>query len=135
MPSPTYADNAWYGPVTVEENVPLARDTYRIVVAGSPTREVLDQLRRGVHLAEGLARAERVEVKSHHKDSTVLEMILREGKNREIRRILARVGHKVLRLTRIAVGPVRLGTLPSGASRRLTHEEIKMLRHEGNVAE
>ena len=45
----------------------------------------------------------------------MLEMVLREGKNREIRRILARVGHKVVRLTRIAVGPVRLGNLPAGA--------------------
>ncbi len=53
---------------------------------------------------------------------------LREGKNREIRRLLARVGHKVLRLTRIAVGPVRLGSLPTGAVRRLTADEIKALR-------
>ena len=70
--------------------------------------------------AEGVARAERVDIKSLHKESTLLEMVLREGKNREIRRILARVGHKVLRLTRIAVGPVRLGSLPTGAVRRLT---------------
>jgi 23S rRNA pseudouridine2605 synthase len=102
--------------------------TYRVIVAGSPTREVLDQLRHGVRLAEGFARAERVAVKSHHKGSTLLEMVLREGKNREIRRILARVGHKVLHLTRVAVGPVRLGDLPSGASRRLTREEIQALR-------
>ena len=108
--------------------------TYRVTVAGRPTREVLTKLQRGVHLAEGFARAERVEVKSHHKESTVLEMVLREGKNREIRRILARVGHKVLRLTRTAVGPVRLGTLPLGGVRRLTHEELKALRHEGKVA-
>ena len=108
--------------------------TYRVTVAGRPTREVLTKLQRGVHLAEGFARAERVEVKSHHKESTVLEMVLREGKNREIRRILARVGHKVLRLTRTAVGPVRLGTLPLGGVRRLTHEEVKALRHEGKVA-
>jgi 23S rRNA pseudouridine2605 synthase len=107
--------------------------TYRVTVAGSPTREVLDQLRHGVHLAEGFARAEHVAVKSHHKGSTLLEMVLREGKNREIRRILARVGHKVLRLTRIAVGPVRLGELPSGACRRLTREEVKALKHEGAV--
>jgi 23S rRNA pseudouridine2605 synthase len=109
--------------------------TYRVIVAGSPTREVLDQLRHGVHLAEGFARAEHVAVKSHHKGSTILEMVLREGKNREIRRILARVGHKVLRLTRLAVGPVRLGDLPSGAARRLTREEVKALQHEGAVAD
>ncbi len=105
--------------------------TYRVVVAGRPERDVVEKLVQGVHLAEGFARAEWVETKSLHKDSTVLEMILREGKNREIRRILARVGHKVLRLTRIAVGPVRLGTLPTGACRRLTQEEVATLRREG----
>jgi 23S rRNA pseudouridine2605 synthase len=105
--------------------------TYRVVVAGRPTRDVLAKLLAGVHLAEGLARAESVAVKSHHKASTAVELVLREGRNREIRRILARVGHKVLRLTRIAVGPVRLGTLPPGASRLLTHEEIAALRREG----
>ncbi len=104
--------------------------TYRAVVAGSPTRDVLRKLEHGVHLAEGFARAERVEIKSHHKDSTALELVLREGKNREIRRLLARVGHRVLRLTRTAVGPVRLGTLPPGEVRRLTHDEIKALRRE-----
>jgi 23S rRNA pseudouridine2605 synthase len=108
--------------------------TYRVLVAGSPTRDVLRKLERGIRLAEGFARAERVEIKSHHKESTSLEMVLREGKNRELRRLLARVGHKVLRLTRTAVGPVRLGTLPLGEVRRLTHEEIKALRHEGAVA-
>jgi 23S rRNA pseudouridine2605 synthase len=109
------------------------RKTYRVVVAGRPDRTTLAKLTKGVHLAEGVARAERVEVKSFHKESTLLEMILREGKNREIRRILARLGHKVERLTRIAVGPVRLGTLPSGAARPLTHDEIAALRREGNA--
>jgi 23S rRNA pseudouridine2605 synthase len=109
--------------------------TYRVVVAGNPTHEVLNKLEQGIHLAEGFARAERMEIKSHHKESTTLEMVLREGKNREIRRLLARVGHKVLRLTRIAVGPVRLGSLPTGAVRRLTAEEVKALRREGAVGE
>lgn len=105
--------------------------TYRVVVAGRPTRDNLSKLLEGVHLAEGIARAESVTVKSHHKESTTLELVLREGKNREIRRILARVGHKVLRLTRIAVGPVRLSTLAQGASRPLTPDEIASLRREG----
>ncbi|MEN6458638.1 MAG: pseudouridine synthase [Thermoguttaceae bacterium] len=108
--------------------------TYRVTVAGRPTDDILEKLHHGIHLAEGFARAEKVEVKSHHKDSTVMEMVLREGKNREIRRILARVGHKVLRLTRTAVGPVRLGALPVGGVRRMTHDEIKALRHEGTVS-
>jgi 23S rRNA pseudouridine2605 synthase len=109
--------------------------TYRVTVAGSPEREVFDQLRHGVHLAEGIARVEQVSVKSRLKESTVLELVLREGKNREIRRILARVDHKVLKLTRIAVGPVRLGDLPAGACRRLTREEVKALQHEGEIGD
>lgn len=108
--------------------------TYRVTVAGQPAREVLAKLRKGVHLSGGIARAERVVVKSRRKESTILEMVLREGKNREIRRILARVGHKVLRLTRTAVGPIRLGTLPPGDARRLTREEVKSLQREGAVA-
>ena len=105
--------------------------TYRVVVAGHPAREVVDKLRRGVHLAEGVARAAQVRILKPHKESTILEMVLEEGHNREIRRILARVGHKVLRLTRIAVGPVRLGKLPLGGHRRLTREEIHALRRSG----
>ena len=101
--------------------------TYRVLVAGRPDRRVLTKLRQGVHLAEGVARAERVEVKSHHKESTILEIVLREGQNREIRRMLAAWATRSMRLMRIAVGPVRLGDLGPGESRRLTHEELKAL--------
>ncbi len=103
--------------------------TYRALVAGRPEKDVLMKLRRGVHLAEGVARAERVEVKSHHKESTMLEIVLREGKNREIRRILARLGHKVMKLSRIAVGPIRLGEMPAGSVRKLSKEELAALRN------
>jgi len=106
------------------------RKTYRAEVAGRPTGEVLMKLRRGVRLAEGFARVDEVKIVSHHKESTILEMVLREGHNREIRRILARLGHKVLRLMRIAVGPVRLGTLAPGAWRPLSHEEVVSLWKE-----
>jgi 23S rRNA pseudouridine2605 synthase len=103
--------------------------TYRVLVAGRPEKEVLAKLRRGVHLAEGVARVEHVEVKSHHKESTTLEIVLREGKNREIRRILAQLGHKVMKLSRTAVGPIRLGEMPVGAVRKLTKEELAALRN------
>jgi len=103
--------------------------TYRVLVAGRPAPEVLDQLRRGVHLAEGVARADRVTVKGQHGKATWLEIVLSEGKNREIRRILARVGHKVLQLVRTAVGPVRLGKLRPGEHRRLTGGEVQALRN------
>jgi 23S rRNA pseudouridine2605 synthase len=111
------------------------KKTYRVQVAGRPTTEVLLQLRRGVRLAEGYARVEDIRVQSHHKESSVLEMVLREGKNREIRRILARLGHKVMRLVRTAVGPIHLGELPAGAFRALTREEVKKLKIEAGSSE
>lgn len=101
---------------------------YRVVVAGHPTRESLEALRRGVHLAEGVARVADVRIKRQLKQSAILEMVLEEGHNREIRRVLARLGHKVLTLVRIAVGPVRLGRLGPGEFRRLSHEEIERLQ-------
>lgn len=102
---------------------------YRVLVAGHPEKETLEQLRHGVHLAEGYARAERVTVKKQYKQSTILEMVLKEGRNREVRRLLARVGHKVLRLMRIAVGPIRLGKMTPGEYRKLTPAEVHELRN------
>ena len=54
-------------------------------------------------------RVVHVRVKSRRKNGTILEMVLDEGRNREIRRLFAKVGHRVQRLTRIAVGPIRIG--------------------------
>ncbi|MGW8257618.1 MAG: pseudouridine synthase [Thermoguttaceae bacterium] len=104
------------------------RKTYRVQVAGQPSEEVLQKLRRGVRLAEGLARVDRIRVLSRHKGSSLLEIVLSEGHNREIRRLLARFGHKVQRLLRIAVGPVHLGKLSAGMFRALSREEITALR-------
>jgi 23S rRNA pseudouridine2605 synthase len=111
-----------------------AKKTYRVLVAGIPERETLEKLQRGVHLAEGIARVASIEVKKQLKQSTLLEIVLQEGHNREIRRILASFGHKVLRLLRIAVGPIRLGKLPPGGYRRLSHDEIDTLRRETRAA-
>jgi 23S rRNA pseudouridine2605 synthase len=102
--------------------------TYEVQVAGHLPVEVLAQMRKGVHLAEGYVKPVRVRSKGPRKKSTILEIVLDEGRNREIRRLLARVGHKVQRLTRIAVGPLRLGDLPRGAVRRLTPQEVSKLR-------
>ena len=69
-----------------------------------------------------------VRVKGTHKQSTVLEIVLREGKNREIRRILAALGHKVHRLKRVALGPLKLGKLPQGSVRPLERSELAALK-------
>lgn len=104
------------------------RKTYRVLVAGHPDREITAQLRHGVRLAEGLAKVTGVSIKRRQKQSTILEMVLEEGRNREIRRVLAKVGHKVLLLVRVAVGPVKLGELAPGQYRQLTANEVASLR-------
>ncbi len=102
--------------------------TYEVQVAGHTTPDVLSKVRKGVHLAEGFVQVVNVRVKTRRKNGTILEMVLDEGRNREIRRLLAKVGHRVQRLKRIAVGPIRLGEMPKGAVRRLTTAEISKLR-------
>jgi len=100
---------------------------YLVEVAGHVDPDVIQQLRRGVHLAEGFAHTKFARIEGRRKRSTVLEIVLDEGRNREIRRLLARLGHKVQRLVRVAVGPVRLGDLPPGAVRSLSRQELAAL--------
>jgi 23S rRNA pseudouridine2605 synthase len=102
--------------------------TYQVQVAGQPTREDVQQLLKGVWLSDGHVRARRVRRLESQGESTWLEIVLNEGKNREIRRMLARLGHKVLRLKRTAIGPARLDRLPRGKCRRLKTEELNRLR-------
>jgi pseudouridine synthase len=108
--------------------------TYLAQVAGMPSREAIAKLERGVHLAEGYAHAKRVRIKSQHKQSSTLEIVLDEGRNREVRRLLARIGHKVLRLKRIAIGPLRLGNLSPGEYRPLSAEEVRELKETALAA-
>ena len=101
--------------------------TYAVRVVGHPTPAQIKMLRQGIHLAEGLVRVVSLRVKAKQKETADLEIVLNEGRNREIRRILARIGHKVLTLKRTSVGTLRLGKLPGGASRRLTAAEVRSL--------
>jgi 23S rRNA pseudouridine2605 synthase len=102
--------------------------TYLVQVAGMPSPEDLQQLLKGVWLSDGHVKARQVKRLRGHGASTWLRIVLNEGKNREIRRMLARLGHKVLRLRRIALGPVLLKTLAVGKARKLTAQELAALR-------
>ncbi len=102
--------------------------TYRALVAGSPAREILDRLTEGIWLSDGKVRAKRARFAGSQGEATTVELVLAEGKKREIRRMLAKLGHKVMSLTRIAIGPVTLKGLSSGEHRPLSRNEIDMLR-------
>ncbi|MEO2088109.1 MAG: pseudouridine synthase [Gemmataceae bacterium] len=102
--------------------------TYLVLVAGKPSIADLDRLREGVWLSDGKVRAKHVKRVKPQGDSTWLRIVLCEGKNREIRRMLAKLGHKVMRLRRIAIGPVMLDKLPKGKARKLGLQELESLK-------
>jgi 23S rRNA pseudouridine2605 synthase len=102
--------------------------TYRAVVRGAPVREqALRTLRSGVELEDGMTAPARV---SRVKSDT-LEITIHEGRKRQVKRMCEAVGHRVIELQRIRFGPLQLGELAVGAVRRLTPNEVSVLRDAG----
>ena len=101
---------------------------YHVQVVGKPTLETLDTLKKGMYFADGKFRIKGIRRLKAKGKSTFLELVLTEGQNREIRRLLARVGHKVISLERVGFGPLNLGRLAEGKCRPLRSKELKDLR-------
>lgn len=99
---------------------------YEVSVAGPVPPAAVAALRRGVALEEGMARAARVSVSGGARGST-LRMVLNTGWKRQVRRMCAAVGLRVLRLRRVRLGALELGRLRPGAWRELTSREIRAL--------
>lgn len=113
-----------------EHHVPK---TYHVRVAGVPSAEALRVLREGAPLGSGeTSRPARVRSLGSRRDGTWLEIVLTEGRNRQVRRMCAAVGHDVLDLVRVRVGRLGLGDLPPGRWRRLEAPEVARLL-EGRV--
>ena len=102
--------------------------TYRAHVNGQVTEEQLAELRKGVWLAEGKTRVSEASIIHAARDQSVVEITLREGRNREVRRVLARIGHAVRKLIRIRIGPLSLRGLGPGEFRPLTSAEVNLLK-------
>ncbi len=101
--------------------------TYFVVVAGQVERDAMRRLQRGIYLAEGVARVDGAKIRKVRKGCTEIDIVLSEGKNREIRRVLARLGHKVVVLRRTAIGPLKLADMPEGSYRQLQDREVAAL--------
>ena len=102
--------------------------TYRVTVKGEPDAAALEKLRQGVWLAEGRTTPARIHVLRKTREATTFTLSIPEGKNREVHRMLARVGLPVTRLVRDQVGALRLGTLKRGEWRLLSPAEVDALR-------
>ncbi|MCP3995170.1 MAG: rRNA pseudouridine synthase [bacterium] len=106
---------------------------YLALVRGTPGSDVLRSLTDGVELEEGIARAVRAKVKDRHRDRTLVEIVLTEGKKRQIRLMLRELGYPVLRLARTAIGPIRDAKLEPGSWRRLTVAEVQSLYEDAGA--
>lgn len=91
------------------------------------SEEQLDQLRRGVKLDDGPTKPAEVRRLRDSEKHTLLELTIREGRYREVRRMLDAVGSRALKLVRTAVGPLEIGGLQIGRYRELTAEEVRSL--------
>lgn len=103
--------------------------TYEVLIRGSVPETALAVMRRGMRLDEGQALLPvDVEAKTAENGNTLLRMVLRQGVNRQIRRMCRDLGLTILRLRRVAQGPLALGNLKPGAARALTTGEVADLR-------
>lgn len=114
--------------------------TYEVTVRGLVNEETVQKLQKGIYLADAhtkhdetrrgkKATIEAIEITRHERDRTQLKLTLAEGRNRQIRRMLAIVGHPVKRLRRTHIGPVALKGLRPGHWRDLTVQEYNALQH------
>ena len=106
---------------------------YVAVVSGVPGERDLRRLRAGVELEDGRTQPAEVEALETRGGLTRLRIVIREGRNRQVRRMLEAVGHPVRELQRTAFGPVHLGRLRPGGVRRLRPPEVERLRRAAGL--
>ena len=103
--------------------------TYRARVAGVLSNERASRLRKGVDIGGFVTSPAKVSIIKGSGHSTIVEIAIREGKNRQVRKMFAAVGNPVQELERVAIGDIRLGHLKAGHYRKLTREEIEYLKN------
>jgi len=109
--------------------------TYVAEIDGRIAGESLSKLKKGMYFAEGRASAQEVKILRRGPKRSLLEITLREGRNRQIRRMLLRLGHPVRQLTRVRIGRLTLRGLGPGKCRPLTDTEVKLLRRSVQSAQ
>ena len=102
--------------------------TYVALVSGIVSDARLARLRKGVDIGGFVTSPARVKIVRQNQRSTVVEISIREGKNRQVRKMFKAVGNTVLELERVAIGDVRLGHMQQGHYRKLTRREIEYLK-------
>jgi len=102
--------------------------TYLVKVVPRLSDEQLDQLRNGIVLKDGPTRPAQVTRIRDSGNHTFFEITIREGRNRQVRRMVEALEGKTLKLVRVAIGPIRIASLPIGTYRELSEEEVRGLQ-------
>ncbi len=119
-------DSEWAARITAPETHLVK--TYHVQISGIADEVLLQTLRNGIRTSDGeFLRARNVRMLRQGERHSWLEIVLDEGKNRHIRRMLEELKIEVLRLVRVAIGPLTLGDIAKGATRALAHEEKQAL--------
>ena len=103
------------------------RKKYMVTVKGEVTPEHIRTMEKGIYEEDEVLRAQQGRILKSHGSHSLVELVLAEGKNREVRRMFEALGFEVERLQRVQIGPIKLGQLPKGKWRTLTEPEIKSL--------
>ncbi|MCL4366682.1 rRNA pseudouridine synthase [Patescibacteria group bacterium] len=103
--------------------------TYQALILGNIEPDQLNKLRVGVYLKDGRTAPAQVEILTEESHTTLLQITLYEGKNRQVRRMLGSLGLNLLNLKRVAIGSLSLDSLAEGKFRRLTATEVANLRN------
>jgi pseudouridine synthase len=104
---------------------------YEVKVKGVPPEQAIERLRRGIRLDDGARTAPaQVTRKGETETNSWFEVVLHEGRNQQIRRMFDQIGHSVLKLRRVAVGPIKDEQMPVGAWRHLTPAEVAGLKRK-----
>lgn len=107
---------------------------YRVRLTGTPKEEDLNRLRKGIRLRDGKTAPAEIRVVSRGKRETEVEVVLKEGRKRQIRRMFKAIGYPVISLVRVAMGHLTLKGLPQGQYRYLSPQEIEELKRELKLA-
>ena len=101
--------------------------TYEVWVSGHPSKERIFRLKNGVDIGGYVTKPAEVELLKESEKGTLLQVIIHEGKNRQVRKMMKAIGHPVVELKRTSIGEIRLGRLMVGHYRKLSKEEMKYL--------
>ncbi|MBP9719107.1 MAG: rRNA pseudouridine synthase [Candidatus Levybacteria bacterium] len=103
---------------------------YELTISGKVSEEKLAKFRRGIRLEDGMTAKAAAKIIREEQNNTIVEVILHEGKKRQIRRMCEFIRLPLLELKRVKMGPITLGNMKVGEYKKLTDEEIEMLQKE-----